>query len=108
MSTLTWCATVLFGRPWRFPYGYLENPEFLHQHHSAGFHGLALPKLPAIGSSLFAPDYGLFVFSPILALGAVCAWIVVVLSTPAGRGLANSSEMNSARSRAISKIALNM
>jgi hypothetical protein len=70
--------TVLLGRPWRFPYGYLENPEFLHQHHSAGFHGLALPKLSAIGSSLFAPDYGLFVFSPILALGAVCATIVVI------------------------------
>jgi hypothetical protein len=70
--------TVLFGRPWRFPYGYLENPEFLHQHHSAGFHGLALPKLSAIGSSLFSPDYGLFVFSPILALGAVCAAIVIM------------------------------
>jgi hypothetical protein len=50
----------------------------LHQHHSSGFHGLALPKLAAIGSSLFAPDYGLFVFSPILLLGAVCASIVVV------------------------------
>jgi hypothetical protein len=70
--------TVLFGRPWRFPYGYLENPEFLHQHHSAGFHGLALPKLSAIGSSLFAPGYGLFVFSPILALGAVCASIIIM------------------------------
>lgn len=70
--------TVLFGRPWRFPYGYIENPDFLRTGHSAGFHGLALPKLSAIGSSLFAPDYGLFVFSPILALGAVCASIVIM------------------------------
>lgn len=70
--------TVLFGRPWRFPYGYIENPEFLRTGHSAGFHGLALPKLAAIGASLFAPDYGLFVFSPFLAVGAVCASIVLL------------------------------
>jgi len=70
--------TVLFGRPWRFAYAYIENPEFLRTGHSAGFHGLALPKLSAIASSLFAPDYGLFVFSPILALGAVCASIAVM------------------------------
>ncbi|HET6150842.1 MAG TPA: hypothetical protein VFH68_25115 [Polyangia bacterium] len=70
--------TVLFGRPWRFPYAYLENPEFLRQHHSAGFHGLALPKLGAIGSALFSADYGLFIFSPVLALGLVCAVIVAL------------------------------
>ena len=70
--------TVLFGRPWRFPYAYLENPEFLRHHHSAGFHGLALPKLAAIGSALFSADYGLFVFSPVLALGLVCAVIVIL------------------------------
>jgi hypothetical protein len=70
--------TVLFGRPWRFPYAYLENPEFLRQHHSAGFHGLALPKVAAIGSALFSPDYGLFIFSPVLALGLVCACVVAL------------------------------
>jgi hypothetical protein len=70
--------TVLFGRPWRFPYAYLENPEFLRHHHSAGFHGLALPKLTAIASALFSADYGLFIFSPVLALGLVCAVIVIV------------------------------
>jgi len=31
---------------------------------------------------LFAPDYGLFIFSPVLALGAVCAGIVAF--TPRG------------------------
>ena len=70
--------TVLFGRPWRFPYAYLENPEFLRHHHSAGFHGLALPKLGAMSSALFSPDYGLFVFSPVLALGLLCAVAVTV------------------------------
>jgi hypothetical protein len=64
--------TVLFGRPWQFPYGHIENPEFLRTGHSVGFHGLALPKLSAIGSTMFAPDYGLFIFSPVLALGAIC------------------------------------
>jgi len=70
--------TVLFGRPWRFPYAYLENPEFLRHHHSAGFHGLALPKLGAMGSALFSADYGLFIFSPVLALGVLCAIIVTL------------------------------
>jgi hypothetical protein len=65
--------TALFGRPWRFPFGNVENPEFLRRDHSAGFHGLALPKLPALGASLFAPDYGLFIFSPILAVGLLAA-----------------------------------
>jgi hypothetical protein len=70
--------TVLFGRPWRFPFGNVENPDFLRRDHSVGFHGLALPKLSAIGSSLFSPDYGLLVFSPVLALGVVCAVIALL------------------------------
>jgi hypothetical protein len=69
--------TALFGRPWRFPFGNVENPEFLRTAHTAGFHGLALPKLGAIVSSLFAPEYGLFVFSPVLALGAIAVIAVV-------------------------------
>jgi hypothetical protein len=70
--------TVLFGRPWRFPYGYIENPDFLRTGHSAGFHGLALPRLSAMAASLFASDYGLFVFSPFLAIGLLCAALVMV------------------------------
>ena len=69
--------TALFGRPWRFPYAFIENPEYLRTAHSAGFHGLALPHLDAIGSSLFAPDYGLFIFSPVLALGVIAALVAV-------------------------------
>jgi hypothetical protein len=78
--------TVLFGRPWRFPFGSVENPEYLRTAHSAGFHGLSLPKLSAIGSSLFSSDYGLFVFSPVLAIGAVCA-IVAVARGPRREGI---------------------
>ncbi|HET6283472.1 MAG TPA: hypothetical protein VFH73_21115 [Polyangia bacterium] len=65
--------TALFGRPWTFPYAAIENPEFLRTGHSEGFHGLSIPKLPAIGQFLFASDYGLLVFSPVLFIGAACA-----------------------------------
>jgi hypothetical protein len=69
--------TVLFGRPWRFPFGNVENPEFLKRDHSAGFHGLALPKLSAFTSFLFSTDYGLFVFSPLLALGVIATALLI-------------------------------
>jgi hypothetical protein len=69
--------TVLFGRPWRFPYGYIENPEFLRTAHSAGFHGLTLPHPESFGVFLLRPDYGLFAFSPVLVLGVLAAvWLV--------------------------------
>jgi hypothetical protein len=69
--------TALFGRPWRFPFGNVENPEFLRTAHTAGFHGLALPHWDAFGVFLFRPDYGLFIFSPLLALGLVAAlWLI--------------------------------
>jgi hypothetical protein len=69
--------TVIFGRPWRFPFGNVENPAFLRMAHSAGFHGLSLPKLSALGASLWSPDYGLFIFSPVLALGFLGAMALV-------------------------------
>jgi hypothetical protein len=69
--------TALFGRPWRFPFGNVENAEFLRTAHSQGFHGLSLPNFQAIGKFLFSPDYGLFIFSPVLALGALLAFLAV-------------------------------
>ena len=63
--------TVLFGRPWRFPFGNVENPVFAQTAHRAGFHGLSLPHLSAFPSFLFSPSYGLFAFSPVLVLGVV-------------------------------------
>jgi hypothetical protein len=64
--------TALFGRPWAFPYANIENPVFATAH-QAGFHGLSLPNLAAVPTFLFSPGYGLFAFSPVLALGAVGA-----------------------------------
>lgn len=64
---------VLFGRPWAFPYGHLENQTYAHLHHSGGFFGLQGPRLDALGASLFSVDYGLFVFSPFLLAGAILA-----------------------------------
>jgi hypothetical protein len=69
--------TALFGRPWRFPFANVENQAFLRTDHSAGWHGLTLPHWKAFGSFLFSADYGLFVFSPILALGAIGALVLV-------------------------------
>jgi hypothetical protein len=63
--------TALFGRPWKFPFGNVENPTFARTAHAAGFHGLSLPHLAAFPSFLFSPSYGLFVLSPVLVLGVV-------------------------------------
>jgi hypothetical protein len=63
--------TALFGRPWRFPFGNVENPNFAKTAHAAGFHGLSLPHGTAFPSFLFSPAYGLFAFSPVLVLGLV-------------------------------------
>jgi hypothetical protein len=70
--------TAMFGRPWRFPFANVENQAFLKTDHSAGWHGLALPHWEAFGSFLFSTDYGLFVFSPVLALGAIAALVLAV------------------------------
>ncbi|HEY2902186.1 MAG TPA: hypothetical protein VGL59_16510 [Polyangia bacterium] len=67
-----------FGRPWRLPFGYIENEYFARTAHAAGFHGLSVPKFAAFGTFLFSADYGLFAFSPLLALGAACALYLVV------------------------------
>jgi len=62
--------TAVFGRPWAFPYGHLENQTYAHVHHGTGFFGLHAPALEALGTSLFSVSYGLFVFSPFLLVGA--------------------------------------
>lgn len=69
--------TVLFGRPWRFPFGNVENPHFAQTAHKAGFYGLSLPDWSAFPSFLFSPSYGLFAFSPVLFMGLVAAIVLV-------------------------------
>ena len=61
--------TALFGRPWRIPLGYVENPVFARIAHAAGFHGLSVPQPAAFPAFLVSPSYGLFAFSPVLLLG---------------------------------------
>lgn len=81
---------VVFGRPWRFPFGNVENPVFAQTAHSAGFHGLAWPHPDAFGAFLFSPAYGLFAFSPALAVGLGLAVALVAIprdSAPGSRGV---------------------
>ncbi len=65
--------TALFGRPWQFPYGHLENQTYARVDHARGFFGLAWPRLDALAASLFSVSYGLFAFSPFLLLGLAAA-----------------------------------
>ncbi len=67
-----------FGSPWAFPYANIENPVFARNDHRAGFHGLTLPHLAAFPTFLFSPAYGLFAFSPLLAVGLVGAVALIV------------------------------
>jgi hypothetical protein len=77
--------TALFGRPWRFPFGNVENPAFAQTAHKAGFHGLSLPHWEAFPAFLFSPAYGLFAFSPVLVLGVVGVVALFVRGTRSAR-----------------------
>jgi hypothetical protein len=68
--------TVVFGRPWKFPFGAVEHPGFQYAH-KAGFHGLSLPHAEAFPAFLISPSYGLFAFSPILALGLIAGFVLL-------------------------------
>lgn len=72
--------TAVFGRPWALPWEHVTNPGFA-AYHAHGFLGLTAPRLSAMGSMLFAPDLGLFVFSPFLLFGVAGA----VRAAAAGR-----------------------
>jgi hypothetical protein len=64
---------ALFGRPWELPYAHLDDPDFQRYHHARGFLGLGQPRARVLRSAFFDVDYGLFVFSPFLALGLLVA-----------------------------------
>jgi hypothetical protein len=72
--------TALFGRPWELPYAHLEDTEFQQFHHARGFLGLGQPSVRKLRAALFAPDFGLLVFSPFLAAGVLAALVGVVRS----------------------------
>jgi hypothetical protein len=60
---------ALFGRPWELPYAHLDDPGYAVYHHSRGFLGLGQPRARVLSSGFFSVDYGLFVYSPVLAIG---------------------------------------
>jgi hypothetical protein len=60
---------ALFGSPFTLPYAHLDDPGFTMYHHSQGFLGLGRPRGRVLVASFLHVDYGLFVFSPFLAVG---------------------------------------
>jgi hypothetical protein len=70
--------TALFGRPWELPYAHLDDPGFTLYHHGQGFLGLGRPRARVLVAAFAHVDYGLFVFSPFLAVGlGVALWAAV-------------------------------
>jgi hypothetical protein len=76
----------LFGVPWAFSYGHLENPSFAAHHHATGFFGFTTPSLSAFVSLLFSPDLGLFAFAPFLLLGLAGA-VKAIRTGPRAEGI---------------------
>lgn len=68
---------IAFGKVMTTAYAHLANPAFA-EGHSHGFFGLVKPSVESVRGTLFAPDYGLFVFSPLLLVGLAAALVVVV------------------------------
>jgi len=69
---------ALFGHPWDFPLGHLENPEWAKLHNGAQAFGLHLPSPRVAATILFSADVGLFAFSPVLAVGLASALSALV------------------------------
>ncbi len=70
--------TALFGRPWTLPYAHLDDPNFTLYHHSQGFLGLGRPRARVLVAAAVHTDYGLFVFSPFLAVGlGISLWMAL-------------------------------
>jgi hypothetical protein len=73
--------TALFGRPWRFPFSHIENPEWARLHNDVRFFGLRVPDPFALGKVLFSVDLGLFAFSPFLLVGLASAVVLLARRT---------------------------
>ena len=70
--------TALFGRPWTLPYAHLDDETFTVFHHGQGFLGLGRPRARVLVAAFAHVDYGLFVFSPFLAVGlGVALWALI-------------------------------
>jgi hypothetical protein len=74
---------ALFGRPWTLPYAHLADEGYRVFHHGQGWLGVGRPRLGALKAAALNVDYGLFAFSPFLALGLlVSLWAFVRGSGP--------------------------
>jgi hypothetical protein len=74
---------ALFGRPWTLPYAHLDDETFAVHHHGQGFLGLSRPRLHVLVAASAHVDYGLFVFSPFLAVGlGLALWAVIRRGSP--------------------------
>jgi hypothetical protein len=69
---------ALFGGPLTLPYARLAEEGYQTFHHGEGFLGFTRPRLAALAAELASTDYGLFVFSPFLAAGAVVGIVTFV------------------------------
>lgn len=61
---------LAFGKVTSPAYAHLANPTFAEET-AQGFFGMVKPSVESVTGTLFAPDYGLFVFSPLLLLGLI-------------------------------------
>jgi hypothetical protein len=64
-----------FGSPLAFPYDFIETPAF-QRLLAEGWHGATYPHLDRLATILFAPNFGLIFFTPLLILAPV-GWVAL-------------------------------
>jgi hypothetical protein len=69
----------VYGKPWAMPWSHMQNAGFA-VYHAQGFMGFTPPRPSAIAAMLFAPDLGLFVFSPFLLAGVAASVYAAIVS----------------------------
>jgi hypothetical protein len=61
--------TAIFGRPWETALGHADDPVFRMYHQQGFLFSMGVPRPAVVVKALFAPDNGLFVYSPFLVAG---------------------------------------
>lgn len=70
--------TATFGAPWAFPYAHVDDPLFRLYHSQGVLFGFGRPHAQVLVDAFFTAEYGLFVFSPFLAVGLGAAVVGAV------------------------------
>jgi len=60
----------MFGSASKTGYSFLENTAYKDLH-GEGFFGLSVPQLERLGAALFSVELGMFIWTPLLLLGAI-------------------------------------